>query len=216
MFFNFFRKSSKSGQKKQDLFQKRQEARLHKVKLQEEEQRTKYIQNDDKSLKVDLDMQIPTTFSEARKKVLLTFFIKHFIACIKKSNEFRAYGQSLMLVLQSQNLVKLLDELGYGKTPECSEFKVELERLKSISRVGTEGYWKVNWGCSDSNNNTNNSNLLRRTDSSNRQQLPLPDLPSKTHAPILGTETPVGEEEEASMETVFVEVHDMPDDSTNL
>ena len=91
-------------------------------------------------------MQIPKAFSEARKKALLLFFLNHFISLAKKSNEFRAYGQSLMLTLQGQNMLQLLEEMGYGETKECTDLKVELEKLRSISRVGTEGYWRVNWG----------------------------------------------------------------------
>ena len=123
-----------------------------------------------------------------------------------------------MLVMQSQNLVKILEDLGYGETKECTEFKLELERLRSISRVGMEGYWRVNWGY-DRNSSNSHSNFVRRSDSVNRQNLPLPELPipKRSLSPILGTETPTEEDEQTTRQTVeFVQIHDLPDSSTNL
>lgn len=151
---------------------------------------------------IDLDMQIPKVFNEPRKKALLSFFINHFISLAKKSNEFRAYGQSLMLVLQSQNMVKLLDEMGYGESKETTDFKIELEKLRSISRVGADDYWKVNWGCQDNtHHHQSSSNSLQRMASSQKikQDLPLPEPPQRSATPILGTELPDA--------VTFIEVH---------
>ena len=150
---------------------------------------------------IDLEMKIPKRLDEIRKKSLLVFFIDHFIALVKKSNEFRAYGQSLMLVLQSQNLLKLMEELGYGETQEFAAFRIELEKLRSISRVGTEGYWKVNWGYYQEQDS--------RESSTNKQHIPLPDLPSMSRrpSPIIGTE-------EGDNTIAFVEVHEIPNDCT--
>lgn len=158
---------------------------------------------------IDVEMQIPKTFNEPRKKALLTFFINHFIALAKKSNEFRAYGQSLMLVLQSQNMVKLLEEMGYGDTKETTDFKIQLEKLRSISRVGADEYWKVNWGCQEPVSSTS---LLHRMASQSKKNLPLPDPPAQRSAtPILGTESP---------DITFIEVHaeaeDKEENSTDL
>ena len=158
-------------------------------------------------------MQIPKAFGEARKKALLVFFINHFISLAKKSNEFRAYGQSLMLVLQSQNLVKLLEELGYGETKECSDFRIQLEKLRSVSRVGAEGYWRVNWGYEDGGKQTADNNS---SSAASRQKLPLPDLPKRSPSPILGTESPTQGNDEMRQTVAFVEVHEMNNETSDL
>ena len=42
---------------------------------------------------IDLREKIPTPFNDVRKKLILEFFIQHFISMARKSNEFRNYGQ---------------------------------------------------------------------------------------------------------------------------
>ena len=113
-----------------------------------------------------------------------------------------------MLVLQSQNLVKLLEELGYGETKECSDFRIQLEKLRSISRVGAEGYWKVNWGYDDGF-----KPQTPEISSVSKQKLPLPDLPVRSPSPILGTESPT---DETRQTVAFVEVHETNEESSDL
>ena len=43
--------------------------------------------------KIDLTRNIQTPFDDSRKKLILGFFIEHFITMARKSNEFRNYGQ---------------------------------------------------------------------------------------------------------------------------
>ena len=215
-FFISHRKSSSSkspNEQSKDKFQRVKEAKLQRLK--NEEKLNGKIDGNLKDDLVDLDMQIPKSFSEARKKALLVFFINHFIALAKKSNEFRAYGQSLMLVLQSQNLVKLLEELGYGETKECSDFRIQLEKLRSICRVGAEGYWRVNWGYEDGSHFNKQPSSENLHSSVSKQKLPLPDLPKRSPSPILGTESP-NQENERRQTVAFVEVHEMNNETSDL
>ena len=57
--------------------------------------------------------KISIPFDDGKKKLILEFFIRHFIEMARKSNEFRTYGQGLMYVMQAENLLKLYNELGY-------------------------------------------------------------------------------------------------------
>ena len=52
-------------------------------------------------------------FDDGKKKLILEFFIRHFIEMARRSNEFRTYGQGLMYVMQSENLLQLYSEIGY-------------------------------------------------------------------------------------------------------
>ena len=215
IFFSHRKSSSSKSPHDQskDKFQRVKEAKLQRLK--NEEKLNGKIDGNLKDDLVDLDMQIPKSFSEARKKALLVFFINHFIALAKKSNEFRAYGQSLMLVLQSQNLVKLLEELGYGETKECSDFRIQLEKLRSICRVGAEGYWRVNWGYEDGSHFNKQPSSENLHSSVSKQKLPLPDLPKRSPSPILGTESP-NQENERRQTVAFVEVHEMNNETSDL
>ena len=154
-------------------------------------------------------MRIPERFKEPRKKALVTFFIRHFIDVAKKSNEFRAYGKSLLLVAQSQNLLTLLDEMGYGESKECRNFHIELEKLRNICRVGIEGYFKVNYGYEEKLSK-NTSKETFRVDTK-KQTLPLPELPMEglRSSPILGIE------DAKRVNVAFVEVHEVVSGETS-
>ncbi len=215
-------KSAKSAKSNKDKFQRLQEARLERLQKSKAEEQTARAQEASKRPTIDVNMAIPNVFSEARKKAVLLFFLKHYISMAKKANEFRAYGQSLMLVLQGQNLLKLLGELGYGETSECMDHQIELEKLRSIiSRSGAEAYWRVNWGFDENSGDlaAGKSSSLNRAEAKHsfhgKQQLPLPDLPNRTPTPIPGTES-----HQARHTVVFLEVHEDPNasqqDSTDL
>ena len=204
----FFRKFSNSN-KKLDKYQRIQNAKLILAKKQEEELKVK----PNEKVSIDLNMRIPERFKEPRKKALVTFFIRHFIDVAKKSNEFRAYGKSLLLVAQSQNLVTLLDEMGYGESKECRNFHIELEKLRNICRVGIEGYFKVNYGYEELSNTSNKLKESYRVDTK-KQTLPLPELPLEAglrSSPILGIE------DAKRVNVAFVEVHEVSGEtSTDL
>ena len=203
-----FRKLSNSS-KKLDKYQRIQNAKLILAKKQEEE--LKDVKPNEK-VSIDLNMRIPERFKEPRKKALVTFFIRHFIDVAKKSNEFRAYGKSLLLVAQSQNLVTLLDEMGYGESKECRNFHIELEKLRNICRVGIEGYFKVNYGYEEklSKKDITSKQESFRIDTK-KQTLPLPELPLEElrSSPILGIE------DVKRVNVAFVEVHEVVSGETS-
>ena len=203
-----FRKLSNSS-KKLDKYQRIQNAKLILAKKQEEE--LKDVKPNEK-VSIDLNMRIPERFKEPRKKALVTFFIRHFIDVAKKSNEFRAYGKSLLLVAQSQNLLTLLDEMGYGESKECRNFHIELEKLRNICRVGIEGYFKVNYGYEEK---LSKKDITSKQDSfrvdAKKQTLPLPELPLEElrSSPILGIE------HVKRVNVAFVEVHEVVSGETS-
>ena len=203
-----FRKLSNSS-KKLDKYQRIQNAKLILAKKQEEE--LKDVKPNEK-VSIDLNMRIPERFKEPRKKALVTFFIRHFIDVAKKSNEFRAYGKSLLLVAQSQNLLTLLDEMGYGESKECRNFHIELEKLRNICRVGIEGYFKVNYGYEEklSKKDITSKQESFRIDTK-KQTLPLPELPLEElrSSPILGIE------DVKRVNVAFVEVHEVVSGETS-
>ena len=203
-----FRKLSNSS-KKLDKYQRIQNAKLILAKKQEEE--LKDVKPNEK-VSIDLNMRIPERFKEPRKKALVTFFIRHFIDVAKKSNEFRSYGKSLLLVAQSQNLLTLLDEMGYGESKECRNFHIELEKLRNICRVGIEGYFKVNYGYEEK---LSKKDITSKQDSfrvdAKKQTLPLPELPLEElrSSPILGIE------DVKRVNVAFVEVHEVVSGETS-
>ena len=203
-----FRKLSNSS-KKLDKYQRIQNAKLILAKKQEEE--LKDVKPNEK-VSIDLNMRIPERFKEPRKKALVTFFIRHFIDVAKKSNEFRSYGKSLLLVAQSQNLLTLLDEMGYGESKECRNFHIELEKLRNICRVGIEGYFKVNYGYEEklSKKDITSKQESFRIDTK-KQTLPLPELPLEElrSSPILGIE------DVKRVNVAFVEVHEVVSGETS-
>ena len=77
-------------------------------------------------------------FDETRGSLVIEYFIKHFIAMAKKSNEYRAYGQGLMYLMQAENLMKLLRECGYYGTSAHVELLADLEQLRQLNREEDE------------------------------------------------------------------------------
>jgi hypothetical protein len=73
---------------------------------------------------------IQEKFSTLRKVLIIEFFIKHFINMATKSNEYRAYAQSAMYIMQVENFCEILLDGTYnlGQTTldreEIEEYKV--------------------------------------------------------------------------------------------
>jgi hypothetical protein len=61
---------------------------------------------------------IKEKFTTLRKVLVIDFFIKHFLEMAKQCNEFRAYSQSAMYIMQVENLCSIIVDLNYdlGKT----------------------------------------------------------------------------------------------------
>ncbi|XP_035712827.1 uncharacterized protein LOC110863060 isoform X2 [Folsomia candida] len=124
----------------------------YKLKMEEiaREQKNKKLSPDDKiplserRKSIDLKQSpiIQEKFSPLRKVLVIEFFIKHFINMAKKSNEFRAYSQSAMYIMQVENLCAILLEGNYdfGQTTldeeTIEEYKKKCEVLREV--VGKE------------------------------------------------------------------------------
>lgn len=116
----------------------------YKLKMEEiaREQKNKKLSPDDKiplserRKSIDLKQSpiIQEKFSPLRKVLVIEFFIKHFINMAKKSNEFRAYSQSAMYIMQVENLCAILLEGNYdfGQTTLDEE---TIEEYKVINNI---------------------------------------------------------------------------------
>ena len=113
----------------------------------EEEAKKAKTGADKKHAIIDLKASIKV-FDEARKSLVLEFFIGHFLRMAEKSNEFRNRGQSYMYLSQSENLVTLLEELGFDDKPNVREFKQEILRLRENVnyKLYLKDYWNISYG----------------------------------------------------------------------
>ena len=134
--------------KPQDKHQEQMHKRRGRVTEENESKNKETVEKEDpfKRNSIDLREKIVTPFDDAKKKLILEFFIRHFIAMAKKSNEFRTYGQGLMYVMQAENLLRLYTEIGYEGSKDYLQFKVQLQQLREVSRGNTRDYWQINWG----------------------------------------------------------------------
>lgn len=73
-------------------------------------------------------------FNITQTKMLLEYFIQHFIAMVRSSNKIRAYSTSTVLVMQAENLAILLKEEGFYDQAE--DFMVEIDELKAACSQG--------------------------------------------------------------------------------
>eukprot|EP00092_Neocalanus_flemingeri_P031911 GFUD01034666.1.p1 GENE.GFUD01034666.1~~GFUD01034666.1.p1 ORF type:complete len:850 (+),score=213.74 GFUD01034666.1:67-2550(+) len=126
----------------------RYQARMRKLRenIQEEAKKTA-SERDQKDDVIDLQASIKA-FDQARKSLVLEFFTEHFIKMAKKSNEFRNHGQSYMYIVQSENLVTLLEEMGFDDKPTVSEFKRDLLQLQENVnyKLYFKDYWNISYG----------------------------------------------------------------------
>jgi len=151
----------------------REERRKHEEKVAE----VKEIKNQSNKPIIDLDAELPKFDSDIRKKLILEFFIEHFLKMAEKSNVFRNHGQAMVYMQHSENLLALLSDVGY----ENNEHQAHLYRLKQNS---TGDHIKDYWNISYSHPKLQTSNSFRASD---KPTLPLPFLPNDS-SPIPGTE----------------------------
>ena len=66
----------------------------------------------------------------------------------KKSKEFRNPGQSYLYLVQSENLVTLMEDLGYGDKSTAREFNHEIEKLRENMNyhLYVRDYWNISYG----------------------------------------------------------------------
>ena len=126
----------------------RYQERMRRLRENIEEEAKKTVSGADKKQNV-IDLQASIKgFDEARKSLILEFFIAHFLKMAEKSNEFRNRGQSYMYLIQSENLVTLLEELGFDDKPNVREFKHEILRLRENVNYALyrKDYWNISYG----------------------------------------------------------------------
>jgi hypothetical protein len=80
-------------------------------------------------------LTLPDPFDDSRGRLVLEYFISHFIAMAKKSNEFSCHGQSFMYIKHADNLMRLMKELKYYGTNAHMGYETELEQLKQARKM---------------------------------------------------------------------------------
>ena len=194
--------------KKLDSSGDRYQERMRRLRENiEEEAKKTATEKDQKKDVVDLHAVIKA-FDEARKSLVLEFFIGHFLKMAEKSNEFRNRGQSYMYILQSENLVTLLEELGFDDTPTVREFKQKILKLRENVnyKLYMKDYWNISYG---------HSQLV--ANGSFRTASDLPNPPSGKRSPIPGTKKP---KKQTTFRNVKIEVtadiHDTESDTSDV
>jgi hypothetical protein len=218
---NVPRESADQAQSRMRKLRQKLDEESAKRRLLEESNRHKKLRKDDV---INLTMAVEP-FDETRGSLVLEFFIKHFIAMAKKSNEFRSYGQGHMYLMQAENLMRLLKESGFYGTSSHVDLMTDIEQLRQLNRDSTEDYWHISWGPEDKPRPTTggggggstggtqtmanggsggsaHARLLRPQNSLKEQSMPLPKIPSTAAMPIPGTEEPRPNEQ-----MVAVDVH---------
>jgi hypothetical protein len=94
---------------------------------------------------ISLDLPLGD-FDDTRRQLILEFFIEHFAAMARRSNEFRHYGQGLMYLMQAENLMRLLVECKFFGSGLHLDLKQQIEQLKQVARGNTMDYWNIAWG----------------------------------------------------------------------
>ena len=139
--------------------------------------------------KLDMNFSVKR-FDDTRGRLVIEFFVSHFLLLAKKSNENRAYGQGLMYLLQVENLLRLLNELKLHGSASHMEFQTELEQLKQVGRGDMRDYWNLAWGQDERAvvHGSFKMNAGPGGAASKEQSQPLPKVPSYPKSPIPGTE----------------------------
>lgn len=73
-------------------------------------------------------------FNISQTKLLLEFFIQHFIAMAQSSNRIRTYSKTTVFLDQAYNLTVLLGEEGYEDT--AADYQKDIESLRAASYRG--------------------------------------------------------------------------------
>ena len=129
--------------KKGDASQQRLR-QMHKRRIEQKTAEMKAREAEAKEI-IRTDLVIEK-FDDNRSRLILEFFIMHFIQLAKKSNEFNCHGQGLMYINQASNLMQLLIDLRLDGSSAHMGFKTELEQLRQVNRGTAEDYWNLNWG----------------------------------------------------------------------
>ena len=87
----------------------------------EEAQRRRDEQAEEAKPLIDLTAEIKP-FDESRLKMLLELFSDHFLKMADRSAKHRNHGQSYMYLRSAENLITLVEEMGY----QCRESREQV------------------------------------------------------------------------------------------
>lgn len=121
----FWETMTKPGDKTRDLLRK------ERARIDAEEREKRPISIAEPVEKTDIKI---TAFNVSQTKLLLEFFIEHFIQMVKSCNKIRAYTKSTVLLDQAYNLAILLREEGFDEL--ANAHLDEIENLRNASHQG--------------------------------------------------------------------------------
>ena len=121
----FFGRAKKGGDQTRNLL--RQERARRK---KEEQENKENAPNSEPEEVIKLEVPIGA-MDGARIKLVLKYFIDHFVAVAKVANKQRAYETSIVVLSQASNLATLLQDAGYYE--EASQYFEDIDLLRHIA-----------------------------------------------------------------------------------
>ena len=122
-----------------------------------------------KTPSIDLTAELKR-LDEARLKLVLDFFTEHFLRMAERSVRFRALGQSYMYLRSAENLMALVEEMGF-EAAEGREGALRLREGVNYS-LYVKDYWAISYS---------HPGLGQHAASTSRHpSMHLPNLPTNT------------------------------------
>ena len=143
-----------------DRFVKRDRYQEHMHRQREEremeERRATEQEREQEMIAIDVNASMKR-FDEPRLKLLLDFFTEHFLKMAERSTKHKNLGQSYMYLRSAENLMSLIEEMGYQCVQakeqvkyiiKCSYFLVQVLKLRESTNylVYINDYWVISYG----------------------------------------------------------------------
>ena len=159
---------------------------------------------------IDLTAEI-RPFDESRLKMLLELFSEHFLKMAAQSAKHRNHGQSYMYLRSAENLITLVEEMGY----QCRESRSQV--MKQRASVNYPLYIKDYWMIAYGHPQLGGSFSLQRNQSLNLPSLPHTPRPQASPANSLPrTPNPATEStKKKSVKIVSADVHDTDSEASS-
>ena len=181
--------------------QRRREKQAEEAKRRLEEQA-----EESKPL-IDLTAEI-RPFDESRLKMLLELFSEHFLKMATQSAKHRNHGQSYMYLRSAENLITLVEEMGY----QCRESRSQVMKQRASVNypLYLKDYWMIAYGHPQLGS-------LQRNQSLNLPSLPHTPRPQASPANSLPrTPNPATEStKKKSVKIVSADVHDTDSEASS-
>ena len=158
---------------------------------------------------IDLTAEI-RPFDESRRKMLLELFSEHFLKMADRSAKHRNHGQSYMYLRSAENLITLVEEMGY----QCRESRAEVMKLRASVNypLYLKDYWMIAYGHPQLGGSTS----LQRNQSLNLPSLPHTPRPQASPANSLPrSPKPATESTKKSVKIVSADVHDTDSEASS-